>query len=62
MQRDLGMTRAQLSQYLQAERLAVQQERQLAKAQGERFAGSWLERKANGDYRVVVATTSVKAL
>jgi streptogrisin C len=60
MQRDLGMTRAQLSQYLQAERLAVQQERQLAKAQGERFAGSWLERKANGDYQLVVATTSIQ--
>ena len=60
MQRDLGFTPAQLSQYLKAERLAAQQERSLAQAQGDRFAGSWLERKANGDYQLVVATTSIQ--
>ncbi|HEX5693815.1 MAG TPA: S1 family peptidase [Arenimonas sp.] len=60
MQRDLGLTPAQLAQYLKVERLAAQQERQLAKAQGDRFAGSWLERKPNGDYRLVVATTSLQ--
>ena len=59
MQRDLGLTPAQVSQYLKIERLATQQERQLAKAQGQGFAGSWIERKANGDYQLVVATTSI---
>ncbi len=60
MQRDLGLSPAQLNQYLKAERLATQQGRQLAQAQGDRYAGSWLERDARGDYRLVVATTSIQ--
>ncbi|TNJ32664.1 S1 family peptidase [Arenimonas terrae] len=60
LQRDLGLTSSQLSQYLKVERLAAAQERQMAQAQGERYAGSWLERKANGDYQLVVATTSIQ--
>ncbi|HET6784320.1 MAG TPA: hypothetical protein VFH12_10835, partial [Pseudoxanthomonas sp.] len=46
MQRDLGLTSAQLSQYLKIERLAELQSKQLAAAQGRRFAGSWIERQA----------------
>ena len=61
MQRDLGLTSAQLSQYLKIERLAALQEKQLAKAQGSNFAGSWIERKSNGTYQLVVATTSPRA-
>jgi streptogrisin C len=60
MQRDLGLTSAQLSQYLKIERLATLQEKQLAKAQGQNFAGSWIERGANGQYKLVVATTSIR--
>ena len=60
MQRDLGLTSAQLSQYLKIERLAALQEKQLAKAQGRNFAGSWIERKPNGSFQLVVATTSVR--
>lgn len=60
MQRDLGLTSAQLSQYLKIERLAAQQEKQLAKAQGRNFAGSWIERQPNGSFRLVVATTSAR--
>lgn len=59
MERDLGLTSAQLAQYLKIERLAAQQEKQLAKAQGRNFAGSWIERQANGSFRLVVATTSI---
>jgi hypothetical protein len=59
MQRDLGLSSAQLSQYLKVERLSMQQEKQLAKAQGSHYAGSWLERGANGQYKLVVATTTV---
>ncbi|HEY0662765.1 MAG TPA: S1 family peptidase [Lysobacter sp.] len=59
MQRDLGLTSAQLSQYLKIERLAALQEKQLAKAQGRNFAGSWIERQANGSFKLVVATTSI---
>lgn len=61
MQRDLGMTAAQLSQYLKVERLAASQGDALANAQGAHFAGSWIERKPNGDYEFVVATTSPRA-
>jgi len=60
MQRDLGLTSAQLSQYLKVERLATLQDKQLAKAQGTNFAGSWIERKPNGAYQLVVATTSLR--
>lgn len=58
MQRDLGLTSAQLSQYLNTERLAAQQEKQLAKAQGRNFAGSWIEQKPDGNYQLVIASTS----
>ena len=58
MQRDLGLTSAQLAQYLKTERFAELYQRKLAAAQGRRFAGSWIERDANGAYKLVVATTS----
>jgi hypothetical protein len=58
MQRDLGLTPAQLSQYLRIERLAELQQGQLAAAQGRNFAGSWIERQANGSFKLVVATTA----
>lgn len=58
MQRDLGMTSAQLSQYLKIERLAELQSKPLATAQGRKFAGSWIERQADGSFKLVVATTS----
>lgn len=58
MQRDLGLTSAQLSQYLNTERFASLQEKQLAKAQGRNFAGSWIEQKPDGNFQLVIATTS----
>ncbi|GAB3332120.1 S1 family peptidase [Marilutibacter aestuarii] len=58
MQRDLGLTGPQLAQYLKAERLAIQQEKLAARRLGREFAGAWLERKANGSFGLVVATTS----
>src|SRR5688572_2296112 len=61
MQRDLGLNSAQLSQYLKIERLAAQQEKQLAKAQGRNFAGSWIERQPNGNFQLVVASTSARS-
>ena len=59
MQRDLGLSPAQLAQYLKVERLATGQQEMLAKSGDDRFAGSWLERKPNGDYQLVVASTSI---
>ena len=42
LQRDLGLTSQQLAQYEKIERLAELQGRQLAKTQGDRFAGTWI--------------------
>ena len=61
MQRDLGLTSAQLSQYLKIERLAELQQKRLATAQGRNFAGSWIERGADGTFKLVVATTRTGA-
>jgi streptogrisin C len=58
MRRDLGLSEAQLGQYLKAERLATQQQGALARQQGRHFAGSWIERRADGSFAVVAATTS----
>jgi streptogrisin C len=60
MQRDLGLSPAQVSQYLKIERLAGQQQA-LEKRQGSHFAGSWIEKKANGQFQFVVATTAAGA-
>jgi len=58
MKRDLGMTDAQVADYLETERLAGAQGALLAKSQGAAFAGSWIERTADGDWQFVVASTS----
>jgi streptogrisin C len=58
MKRDLNMTDAQLSQYLGVERLAATHRSALAKSLDLHYAGSWIERKPNGDYAFVVATTA----
>ncbi len=57
MKRDLGMNDAQLAQYFNAERTAYVNEARVSKQLGERYAGSWLERGADGQYRYVAATT-----
>jgi streptogrisin C len=59
MQRDLGLSSAQLAQYLKTERLAQQQQKALEQQQGRNFAGSWIEKKANGEFRLVTATTAI---
>ena len=59
MQRDLGLTSAQVSQYLTIERLTTMQEKNFARAEGRNFAGSWIERKPNGNFQLVVGTTSI---
>jgi streptogrisin C len=59
MQRDLGISERELGQYLGTERLAARQQKSLERAQGRHFAGSWIERTPRGDFRLVVATTSI---
>lgn len=63
MKRDLNMNDAQLVQYFNTERTAYVNEARIAKQLGDRYAGSWLEHGADGNYRYVVATTgSAKAV
>lgn len=59
--RDLALSPAQLAHYLQVERKAMQSVDRLARLEGERFAGSWIERGPRGDFRVVVASTQPAA-
>jgi hypothetical protein len=57
MKRDLGMNDQQLTQYFTAETTAYVNEGRLAKQLGDRYAGSWLERNADGNFVFVAATT-----
>ncbi|WP_082576216.1 S1 family peptidase [Lysobacter sp. Root604] len=63
MRRDLGLSSQQLGQYLKFERAAATEEAAAKRALGASYAGSWLERGADGSFRQVVATSgSGKAL
>ena len=57
MKRDLRLDDSQLAQYFAAERTAFLNEARLARQLGDRYAGGWLERGADGGYRYVVAST-----
>lgn len=62
MQRDLGISDAQVPQYLQIERIATAQDANLKKQLGTGYGGSWIERQADGSFRYVVGTTRIGAL
>lgn len=57
MQRDLGIFEGQIPQYLRTERIAEAQGALAERALGDRYAGGWIERKADGSFAYVVATT-----
>ena len=58
MERDLGITAEQLPRYFRAEREALAKEAQAQRQFGRNFAGGWMERGADGEFKYVVATTS----
>ncbi len=60
MKRDLGLSDRQLTQYFTAERTAYANQGNVAKRLGDRYAGSWLERDADGNYRFVAGTTGAE--
>lgn len=62
MQRDLGLSERELGQYVQTERLALRQEKTMARQLGRNYAGSWIERKPDGSFKYVVATTSARGV
>ncbi|MBT2748235.1 MULTISPECIES: S1 family peptidase [unclassified Lysobacter] len=57
MQRDLGISARQLPQYLKTESLSLRQGASAKRALGSTFAGSWIERKADGSFKFVVASS-----
>jgi hypothetical protein len=57
MQRDLGISAKQLPQYLKTQSLSQRQGASAKRALGSNFAGSWIERKADGSFGFVVATS-----
>lgn len=58
MERDLGITAEQLPRYFRTERESHAKQAQAERQFGKNFAGSWLERGADGEYKHVVATTA----
>ncbi len=58
MQRDLGIFPGQVSQYLQTERIAETTAPVARRQLGASYAGHWIERKNDGSFKFVVATTS----
>ncbi|WP_157498918.1 S1 family peptidase [Lysobacter sp. Root604] len=57
MQRDLGVAPHQLAQHQKAERLAEGQAQAMERKLGAGFAGSWIERRADGSFAAVAATS-----
>ncbi len=58
MERDLGITAKQLPGYFRAEREALVKEALAQRQFGRNFAGAWMERGADGEFKHVVATTA----
>ncbi len=58
MDRDIGISEDELSQYVQAEKFALDMEQSASEQLGDDFAGSWMERVGKNQYKHVVATTS----
>jgi streptogrisin C len=60
MKRDLQLDDGQLAQYFRTERTAFQRDAQLKRRLGAQYAGSWIERDADGAFRYVAATAGIK--
>ncbi|GHA79336.1 S1 family peptidase [Cognatilysobacter bugurensis] len=61
MQRDLGIFPHQIAQYLSTERTAQTQGATAKRQLGARYAGSWIERQADGTFKYVVASSGPAA-
>ncbi len=58
MKRDVGISKDELSNYVQAEKFALDIESNAKSSLGDDFAGSWMERIGENQYKHVVATTN----
>ena len=61
MQRDLGLSSAQLSQYLKIERLAAMQQKTFAKRAGPPVRRQLDRAQRRWQFQLVVATTSIRS-
>ncbi len=57
LQRDLGLSAGAIPRYLDTERNAARRQAEAKRTLGTSYAGSWLERDATGEFRLVIATT-----
>jgi alpha-lytic endopeptidase len=57
LKRDLKLNDAQLTQYFRVERDAYINEAQAERQLGSSYAGSWIERDADGGFKFVIATS-----
>ena len=57
LQRDLDLKPTQLQAYLDTERRAMSLQAEAQAAYGKHFAGTWLERDAAGDFRLILGST-----
>lgn len=62
LQRDLDLKPSQLQAYLATERRAMRLQAEAQAVLGEHFAGTWLDRDAAGDYRLIVGVTDRKSM
>jgi hypothetical protein len=62
LHRDLGLDAQQVAQYIALERKAIVATPQILDRLGPAYAGSWLERGPNGDYRLMLAATEPSSL
>jgi streptogrisin C len=58
LQRDLGLGPSQVARYLDLERRAPRLEAEARRTLGDSFGGAWLERGADGEFRLVVGSTA----
>jgi alpha-lytic endopeptidase len=61
LERDLGVTRAQLPQYQATEKRAAELEAQAKSQLADSYAGTWIERRADGSFFTVIASTDDQA-
>ncbi len=61
MERDLGISKSEIPQYIEAEKRAVAIEKTAITEFGDSYAGSWMERLGEYQYKYVVATTDKTA-
>jgi hypothetical protein len=61
MRRDLGLNAQQAQRYVIAERKAIALTPKLKRQLGKAYAGSWMERDARGDFRLIVGVTDGNA-